>query len=327
MALRLLVLLAVVALTVPACSRGEADSVARVDGGTEAVALLGEVVVPVAAGSTVTIRHASEPTAEAEEAPVTHAFVSAREADALPPIFARRAGGLSPNPAVWGACRGGSTEEAQNDCPVPPIEGPSRWDGSAYWSTGAMLPGETREVPIAEDIPRGDHMLICALHPGLRVVVRVGAAAPDRTERDVESDVSTALAFAAEGDPHRGPNVVDAGISTGDAYVAQFAPAEIRVAAGGSVTWRAGSRTPVDVVFGTAEDEEVTLTHTEPRDALPTGNADGWDGRGKLSSGFLSADPTAGAAAATWTATFTRPGTYRYVSRFSPTLTGTVVVE
>lgn len=297
------------------------------DGGTAEVSLLGDVIVPAEAGETVTIRHTSEPTAEAEEAPVTHAFVSQRDDRPLPPVFTERAGGLAPNPGVWGACRGGEAAKATSGCPIPPIEGPDRWDGSAYWATGAMLPGESREVPLSEDMPRGDHRLVCALHPSLRVIVRVGAAAPDPTERDTVAAVNAALAFAAERDPHQSPTHVVAGVATGTAYVASFAPQEIRVGVGERVTWRAGSRTPVDVIFGMDDAEELSLSHTQPADALPRGNAEAWNGRGILSSGFLSADPTAGAVSGTWTATFTRPGTYPYVSRFSPSLTGTVIVR
>jgi plastocyanin len=313
------------ALALVACS-GDGSAVALVDGGTAEVSLLGDVIVTTAPGAVVTIEHGSEPTADAEEAPVTHAFVVPGDGLALPPVFVRRGDGLAPNPGVYGACRGGPPAKASNGCPIPPIEGPDAWDGTAYWSTGAMLPAESRELPLSEDIAPGDHHLVCALHPGLRVVIRVDAAAPEPSERDVAAEVDAALAFAAEADPHRGPNQVTAGVTAGNAFVAAFSPETVRIPVGGTVTWRAGARTPVDVVFGASE-EELSLSHTQPSDALPSRNADAWNGEGVLQSGFLSADPAAGAAAATWTATFRRPGTYRYASRFSPTLQGTVIVE
>lgn len=116
-----------------------------------------------------------------------------------------------------------------------------------------------------------------------------------------------------------------AGVPADEADVARFAPETVTVSVGGTVTWRAGARSPVDVVFG-VDPRDLSLAHTEPTDANASGDADGWDGRGVVQSGFLSKDPTAGARAQSWSVTFTRPGTYEYRSRFGRSLRGTVVV-
>lgn len=319
---------AAAAVVAAACSSGApADVAVDIDGGSSQVALLGDVVVAADPGSTVTVRHATEPVA-GHEAPMTHALVAGGEVGP-PPVFTQGAGGIVPNPAVWGPCRGGDLAAAAGQCPVPAGDSPDGWDGRSYWALGAMLPGEERDLPLSSELGDGDHILVCALHPTLRLIVRVGSGGAEvsRRPRDAAAEVDAAVNSATRG-PVGGPGVVRAGTHLDEpaAYVAAFSPDPVLLTVGDSVTWRAGSRAPVDVVFG-ADDEELSLSHTGPEDGLPAGNAAGWDGRGELRSGFLSADPSAGAGAAEWTVTFTRPGTYPYASRFSDEMTGTVVVE
>lgn len=289
-----------------------------IDGGTSDIAVLGDFVVVVSPGQTVLLRHAGGPDPDSE-GPITHAFVGPGDA---PPLFASQAGGLTPTPVVWGPCHAGDPKEMAGVCPVASVDDTDRWDGESYWSTGAMTPSETQEIPLADDIAEGDHVLTCALHPGLRVVLRVegeGSSQPD-AEEVVEA------ARAAIEDETEGRNVVvAAGVETDEAYVAAFSPRVVRVPVGGSVTWRAGARAPVDVVFGA--ESSPSLAHTVPTDGNPAGRADAWDGKGELRSGFLSADPTAGATAKEWSVTFTRAGTYTYASRFGSAMIGTVVVE
>lgn len=318
-------LVALVALT-GGCSGAPADVTTEIDGGTSQVALLGEVVVPAQPGATVTVRHVTAPTPGAE-APMTHALVAA-PATALPPVFDRGAGGIVPNPAVWGPCRGGDAAEATGQCPVAAAEdAPQAWDGRSYWSLGAMLPGEERELPLDPELADGDHMLVCALHPRLRLVVRVGDA-PTPAARDTQGQVAAAQQRADQVAATSGARVVTAGVDVDEppAYVSSFTPDVMHVEVGDAVTWRAGARAPVDVVFG-ADHEELSLSHTAPDDGVPAGDPRAWNGRGELRSGFLSADAEAGASAAEWTVTFTRPGTYEYASRFADGMTGTIVVE
>ena len=303
-----------------------APPIAEVDGGTPEVALLGEVVVSVKAGDVVTIRHVSAPNDgdQEEEAPLAHAFVGGA-GEQLPPIFMGADSGLVPNGGVWGACRGGDAAGAGRGCPIPPVEGPAAWNGVDYWSTGAMVPGESREVPVADTIAAGDHSLVCVLHPELRVVLRVNGPAPEAPVRDVDVAIAEALTAAAVRDQELKPGEVLAGVVVGDAYVARFVPETISVPRGATVTWRAGARTPVDVVFG-SDAEELSLVHTDPADGNASGDAAAWDGEGVVRSGFLSSEPSAGARGQQWSLTFTQAGTYSYASRFGPTLKGTVVV-
>lgn len=311
-----------------ACTGGDGAAISvGVDGGSEGVILLAAHDVAVAAGDTITVVSgaggaSAAPDADHEDAPVTHAFVGG-VGDDLPPLFAAAAGGLSPNPGVWGQCRGGVAAAAVANCPVPPIEGPAAWDGGAYWSTGALLPGESREVPISPDIAAGEHLLVCALHPELRVRVIVGDDAQAEPPGE-PARVAHALQAAEDLAADLPAGEVLAGAVVDGAYVGRFVPAEILIAPGESVTWSAQGRAPVDVVFGV---DDLDLTHTAAADGVADGNSQAWDGTGEVRSGFLSGDPAAGATAQTWTVTFTQPGRYEYASRFGAGFTGTVVVE
>ena len=289
-----------------------------VDGGGDGVVMLGDVVVPAEAGGTVEIEHGGAPAPPDDEAPVTHAFVGGA-GDQLPPLFSAAGGGRIPNPAVWGPCTGGSVAEADGQCPAPATTDP-RWDGSSYWSTGAMLPGEKREITLAENFPPGESVLVCAIHPQLRVLIRTDGQADGAGTPGPDVDAAIAAAEAQQ----RPPATVSAGALVDGAYVGRFLPAEIRIRAGESVTWVPGGRAPVDVVFN---GEELDLLHAEPPDANPTGDPRGWTGEGELGSGFLSGDPEAGAAAVRWRVTFSRPGRYEYASRFGSAWRGAVIVE
>ena len=315
-----------------ACSGTSApqDVTVAIDGGSAEVALVGDAVVAAAPGATVTVRHATTPR-EGDEAPVTHTLVGGY-GGALPRVFVRGGGGIVPNPAVWGPCQGGEVSQAVGQCPMPAVEGAQAWDGSSYWSLGAMLPGEQRDLPLADDLADGDYPFACALHPRLRLIVRIGGEGDGDGEAAPSADagqrVTAALQQAEQAAAAAESRQVSAGVEIHDpaAYVAAFAPEVVRITVGESVTWRAAARAPVDVVFG-ADHEELSLSHTTPQDGLPAGEALGWDGGGELRSGFLAAGPVTGAENSEWTVTFTRPGTYDYASRFSDQMRGTVVVE
>lgn len=288
---RLLVATVAVAGLAAACTSTERQL--DVDGGASDVVVLGDVIVGVRPGQRVILRHAGKAS--------PHAFVGG--GDESRPLFARQAGGLVPNPTVWGA------------------SGDATWNGRSRVSTGAIRPGELKEITLADDIAKGEHVLSCALHSSLRIVLRVdGNDGP--TPPDPDGVVATARSDVE--DEAAGTRVfVIAGLSRNTAYVAAFSPRIAQIPVGGSVTWRASVRTPVDVVFGAQPSLETTV----PPDGLPIGNADAWDGTGILRSGFLSAGTDTGAVAQQWTVTFTKPGTYRYASRFGTDMTGTIVVQ
>lgn len=300
------------------CSSSPASQTVVVDGGSQGVAFLGDRVVAAEPGGVVAIEHGGAPAAQGDEAPMTHAFVGGA-GDELPPLFTPAGGGRIPNPAVWGPCTGGDVADAEGPCPVPPAQDP-RWDGRGYWSTGAMLPGERREIALGDDVPAGDLLLVCAIHPQLRVVVRTGAEAQPAAPAGPAVDTVLAAAAAQE----RPAATVSAGTVVDGAYVGRFLPAQVRIRAGESVTWIAGGRAPVEVVFN---GEELDLLHAQPADAEPAGKPGAWNGKGELRSGFLSDDPRAGAAGARWRVTFSRPGRYQYASRFGAAWRGVVIVE
>ena len=322
----------VLLMAVAGCADGQAaDPVVRavgIDGGTEVALAIRDVNVQARPGDTVAItnaNHGVEGRAAAEAGTagtVTHALVAAT-ADGLdlPPVFVTGGGGAIPNPAVWGACRGGDPDDTDGQCPILPIDGPMAWDGTDYWSTGAMLPGETREVTLAEDIRTGTHRLVCALHPELGVDIVVTddptvdpaagtAPAPDPADTVTPTDVEDGHVIVAPATDTTGLNA--------------FWPATMQVRIGDTVTWTATGRAPHDVNLG--HDHPPELVHSTAADALPDHPDGPWDGSTPIRSGYLQASGD-GPAGGTFSVTFAEPGTYDYVCRFHPAMTGTVVVS
>lgn len=335
-------LVVLAAALLPACTTADEQAAvreARVDGGSESVIAVRGVNVLAEPGDVVRVvnanrgpegRRAAESTEAvsaqgdaAAGATIVHAFTAA-PLEALPPLFVAAGGGVLPNAGVWGACRGGDADEAVGACPVPPIEGPTAWDGTTYWSTGAMLPTEARDVPLADDIPLGTHRLLCALHPDLflDVVVTDDAGAPaDPDAPPAPAALDEVLAAVLPATTR--PDEVLIAPSTSDTALTTFHPVTIEVGVGESVTWTTTTRSPHDVVLG-AEDRP-DLQHSLPTDGVPDLPAGPWDGTGEIRSGFLSTDPSAPGGTSV-TVTFAVPGTYTYHCRFHPTMTGTVVV-
>ena len=286
-----------------------------VDGGPPGAALLGVFSVEAAPGHTVRIRHGGS--AAADGSGSTHSFVGAPAAE-LPPLFVGGKNGAVPNAGVWGPCSGGRAEDAVGRCPIPATDAPSAWDGSAYWSTGAMTPGALRDIPLTTDIPRGRYSMVCVLHPELEVEVRV-TDEPQKLDRfpEVELDLNVTSPPAARGK-------VRAGMTTRvpAAAVNSFFPDVVRIGARDTVTWSTRMRDPRDVVFSK---ERPDLSHSGPGDALPHAPRGTWDGKGEVRSGFMSTDPSA-PGGRSFSLRFDRPGRYGYACRFHPDMSGTVLV-
>ena len=336
------VVVALAATVLGACGTPEpAVRVAAVDGGDERVVGLATVQVAARAGEVVQIRNANtgELPEDDETAPgaasgehaadpsVTHLFVAAPP-DALPPVFVPQAAGFGPNAGVWGQCRGGDAADAVGTCPIPPVEGPTTWDGTSYWSTGALLPGESADVPLDAAIDEGRYTLVCALHPELRVEVDVDAQAPGDGAASAASpappEVPPLSAFE-DAAPQEPATVVAGARAEGDApgTLQRFVPPTISIGVGEEVTWVVEGRDPHDVNLGLERDLE--LVDSQPEQALPSAPEGGWDGRSEVRSGYLSTDPD-GPAGDRFTVRFTEPGTYPYVCRFHPSMTGVVEV-
>lgn len=285
-----------------------------VDHGTADVVDLRPVSVEAEAGDSVVIRSANPGLGGDDESPVHHLFTSA-PGDALPPLFTPAGGGLVPNPGVWGLCRGGAAEGASAGCPVPPIEGPTAYDGAAYFSLGALLPGERRELPLAEDLPPGTYRFTCAIHPELHVDVQV---VPDpEPERELEPlDPASAVKAAHQQAPSAGATVVVVlGPQTQDpaAEVLDSLPRLVEIPIGGTVLWRVQHRSPHTVELGVPAAPH--LADTAPADTVPIVPRDRrWDGAGQVRSGILSTDPSV--ARTEFGLTFTKAGVYRAYDRF-----------
>lgn len=299
------------------------------DLGTTDVVDLRPVTVQAAPGDVVVLRSGNPGRGPDDESPVHHLLTSAPSA-ATPPLFIPAGAGMAPNPGVWGLCRGGKAADAANGCPTPPVEGPSRYDGHSYFSLGALLAGEQRELPLSEDLDQGTYRFTCAVHPHLHVdieVVNDPAPPPPRSVLDASSAVAQAENLVAE---HAGHQDVDAAIvllapqpDNPPAEVLRAVPAEVQVPVGGTVVWRNPSHAPHTVELGI--DEAPHLTHTAPFDTIPVLPAGGrWNGEGQIRSGILSADPTVGRSELRLT--FTRPGVYVAYDRFAPSVTTRVRV-
>ena len=299
-------------------TEGGAVRTIDVDGGDSTVVFVDERSVEARAGDTVRIHHAGKPTPQAEVG-VTHAFVAAPP-DALPPIFLGGPEGLVPNPAVWGACRGGEPSAQISSCPTLPTEAPDTWDGAQYWSLGAMVPGEDRDIPLADDLADGKYVFFCVFHAGLSVAIDVTSEPAEPSPHDLPDPADVAGDAPEPSDSHR----VFAGFTSemAPASVNLFSPEEVRIEVGERVTWDVTSRDPHDVVFA---DHPVELVDSSPVDSVPTAPKGAWDGASDIWSGFLSTEGSA--VGDSFSLTFGAPGTYGYTCRFHPGMEGVVVVE
>lgn len=286
-----------------------------VDGGDAGVLGLAPVVVGAAPGDDVVVRNAN--TARGRTEGSGHVLF-ASPAGAVPPLFASGPGGAAPNGALWGQCRGGTAREGQLGCPVPPVEGPQRWDGTVFWSLGDLLPGEERVLPLADDISPGDYRFWCGKHPGLSVDVRVG-------EGTLQDQVAAPPPQGAAAVPPNGAGtvLVAPDSSAPAAEVLSFVPARLAVPVGGSVTWQVDGPAPHSVELGS---DAPALLDGSPSSALPVAPADRlWDGAAPVSSGWLGTDGSA-PGGERFSLTFLSAGTYRYACRFHPGMTGEIVV-
>lgn len=300
-----------------------------VDRGSTDVVDLRPAKVQAAPGDVVILRSGNPGRGPGDESPVHHLFTTAPQ-DALPPLFVPAGQGVLPNPGVWGLCRGGDAANAGTGCPIPPIDGPREYDGHSYFSLGALLPGEQRELPLSKDLPAGNYRLTCAVHPHLHVdveVVREPASAELRPAMDAAQAGAQAADLAARHAAHTdgGEAVVLLAPQPGQpaGEVLQAVPAQVQIPVGGTVLWRNANRAPHTVELGIPEPPH--LTHTGPADTVPTVPADGrWNGDGQVRSGVLSTD--SGVGRTEFRLTFTKPGLYVAYDRFSPTVTTQVRV-
>lgn len=300
------------------------------DRGTADVVDLRPVTVQAAPGDVIVVRSGNPGRGADDESPVHHLLTSAPQGTP-PPLFVPVGAGLAPNPAVWGLCRGGKAADATNGCPIPPIEGPASYDGHSYFSLGALLPGEQRELPLSEDLAPGTYRFTCAVHPQLHVEVEVVENPSPASHLPVLDALQAptqagGLVSGHMNDAPAAETVVLLAPQTENppAEVLHAVPAEVHLPVGGTVVFRNPNRAPHTVELGI--DEPPHLTHTTPADTVPVVPDGGqWNGEGQVRSGILSADP--GVGRTELRLSFTRPGLYVAYDRFAPSLTTRIRVS
>lgn len=308
----------------PDAEQGPQRREVLLDQGTADVVDLRPVTVQARPGDVVVLRSANPGHGADDESPVHHLFTSAPPSSP-PPLFVRAGHGHVPNPGAWGMCRGGDPADATTGCPIPAIEGPSTYDGRSYFSLGALLPGETRDLPLAPDIPPGTYRFTCAIHPETYVDVEV-LADPARARPLPPLDASVVLReLTGDSSSPEGGVVVELGPHPAGipSEILAAAPRSVRIPVGGTVTWRVRGRSPHTVELGMDHPPHLAdTTAVETAPSVPRGRR--WDGTGVVRSGVLSTDPSVDRTA--FSLIFTRPGSYRAYDRFHTGITTVVHV-
>jgi plastocyanin len=245
--------------------------------------------------------------------------------------------------------QGGPDGAFLNPQAVVPAGGKS-FDGSTYTNSGLMMltgPGAEPPTYSLTFTKAGTYDYVCIVHPGMsgKVVVNPAGQSTDtqsavdaRRRDEINSTlagdaISTIMSNAGEL-PAEG---VTAGLAmgAGDAQVdvQRFFPPRVTIHAGDSLTWINKSEAPHTVTFlaGQPQPDVVNVMpqpngppqfQLNPTMLNPAGDPSAYDGSSYLNSGFTEPGPNA-----TFTVTFTQPGTYDYLCLLHPGMVGTVVVE
>lgn len=241
---------------------------------------------------------------------------------AAPPLITFGPGGPQFNPAA-----------------VAPSGGPS-YDGTGIANSGLLFPGQPYQLAFTH---AGTYSFLCLIHAGMAGTVHVQDAGSAYPATQAEYDTASRVAanrllargrmLAARTLAHErssGAGQVAAGTgaaadSVGSLAIMRFLPRRIVVHAGESVAWtNHDPETPHTITFG-AEPPGGPLGAFAPSGAAVPGHATLSSPDEAANSGVIGAGLPFGT---TFTATFTSPGTYRYICALHDDLgmTGTIVV-
>lgn len=245
--------------------------------------------------------------------------------------------------------------EACLDAEQPPFDGTQ-----SFYNSGWLGESSDFGVTLAEDIAPGTYSYMCLLHgldmtgtitvvdEGTQVMSAEEVSQAAQAQIDEEASKILAAIDAASGNP---PDEALAGVFTQDVlngFGVAFAPADISVPVGGSVTWTVFG--PHTVSFNASQEAigprveaPDGTVHVNPLALMPAGgpgqqpptgepdpnappaliDAGEWDGTGFLSSGAILSFPP---ALVQYRVTFTQPGTYPFNCLIHPDMDGTVTV-
>lgn len=235
------------------------------------------------------------------------------------------------------------------------------FDGTqSFYNSGWLGEDSGFSVTLSDDIAPGTYTFVCLLHgPDMKGTVTVvdegtEVTAPDEVSQAAQAQIDEAAAQilvgigAASANP---PDQTLAGVFTQEVqngFGIVFAPADISVPVGGSVTWTVFG--PHTVSFNASQEAigprveaPDGTVHVNPLALMPAGgpgqepptgepdpnappvliDAGEWDGTGFLSSGVMISFPP---ALAQYKVTFSAAGTYPYNCLIHPDMEGTVTV-
>jgi plastocyanin len=246
------------------------------------------------------------------------------------PAFDLNPNGFSaPNVAVEGACvTEQPSDPAWTECPpggATSVDNLPAYGGKGFWNSGLIFAGYDLAVAIAPSTPPGEYRFVCLVHPamsGTLDVVPAGskADAPPSVERQGKVEQRHAQAAKVPAIPvptpaGSGTTTVAAGWVGGTVLINEFAPSDVTIHAGESVTWRFAYVHSV-----TFEGTKLDDRGAEFPSGAPSGSALGAAG---ANSGYIygtSTDPT-------FSLRFDTPGTYRYSCLLHTGMTGVVHVK
>jgi plastocyanin len=240
------------------------------------------------------------------------------------------------NPVAFGPCfQDAAPTTSLVACATPPNPAaPPAFNGTGYWNSGVLSQAAGPDaasaitLKIGDAVPPGDYTYLCMLHPFMVGSLTVAAndtdrQAPTAVRSAADADAAKAVAASAAISPPAATaaNAVTAGYGDRITAVLKYAPAQLSVKVGDTVTWKDAS--PY---------EPHTVTFNSPfktpgdKGALdPAGVKSG----GTYTSGFTSSGlfgPPPFAPTAEFSLKFGKAGTYNYVCTIHPGMAGTVTV-